>query len=239
MEGDLEFEDENLIFNVDDYRSTLSRPTLTAFSTHYDEEPSPQGDQQEKEGGRSLSSQSLRQSTLIRSSSPSTPPVSVSPARSPSTPSRGVPILAPVAAQARDMLFQSAPTQMPRNWAYGSLDDSTDAAGLYYSTESSAAAPQRRSSAQIIDTKANASSSSGGAFAGACAPLSTSFDSEFELNTEPVTHKGAFRDALSLRDEQLLLRLKQKQRELKQMEAALLKKQEEYDLLKVHEAPFM
>lgn len=69
----------------------------------------------------------------------------------------------------------------------------------------------------------------------AMVPLSTSFDSEFELNTEPeVIHTGTFRDALSLRDGQLLLRLKQKQRELKQMEAALLKKQEEYLLLKVY-----
>jgi Flp pilus assembly protein TadB len=113
---------------------------------------------------------------------------------------------------------------------------------MYRSAESSATAatgagaqPRPRSASKIIDfalaqVVAPSSTTLGGAFP----QLSTSFDSEFDLNTEMMAHKGAFRDALTLRDEQLLMRLKQKQRELKQMEAALLKKQEEYLLIKVH-----
>lgn len=126
---------------------------------------------------------------------------------------------------------------MRSNWASGSLDDSSEGA-LYHSAEPSAAAAHvlpRRSSSKIIDFALahRASTSSASGFGGgACPLLSTSFDSEFDLNTELMAHKGAFRDALTLRDEQLLLRLKQKQRELKQMEAALIKKHEEYHLLK-------
>ncbi len=186
--------------------------------------------------------------SMSASLSPASPVAPSSPPPSPSTPFReGLPIstsssTAAAESSSRRQLFQSAPASpnmLRSNWASGSLDDSSEGA-LYHSAEPSAAAAHalpRRSSSKIIDfalaQRASTSSAASGFGGTACPLLSTSFDSEFDLNTELMAHKGAFRDALTLRDEQLLLRLKQKQRELKQMEAALIKKHEEYHLLKV------
>jgi hypothetical protein len=267
MEGDLEMEDDNLIFSVEDYRpaTTLARLVSAAdMHTHYDEEPLPQGSKEEGHeaisnisspgGARSRSfSASWRQSlSLTRSSPPpaatTTTTVTTTPPPSPATPSRAVPIRSSAASTAarRLQLFQSAPGDALWGATAGSLDESsadpdTRVGVMYRSAESSATAatgagaqPRPRSASKIIDfalaqVVAPSSTTLGGAFP----QLSTSFDSEFDLNTEMMAHKGAFRDALTLRDEQLLMRLKQKQRELKQMEAALLKKQEEYLLIKV------
>lgn len=272
MEGDLELEDESLIFSVEDYKQ-LARSSVSPIGSTSRSLSQSSSFLQRSLGesrGREISSPArvadtqgsfARQASvnwdLVPSTSPWNSDVTSLPAAPQSSASRTI---AHDTVSERLLQSDPSPSSRSRSWLHeldasgGSLDDST--CGMFMTYRSAEAVSpttvgvayddaddgidsfssfiQSRSSAsKIIDYSRARRVASKEAVTSAMPLLSTSFDSEFELNTELVAHKGAFRDTVSMRDEQLLMRLRQKQRELKQMEAALVKKQEEYLLLKV------